>query len=157
MMNNIWSKVYFLHYREYNNYAATLGKLSSTGGATVAYRYVHRDNGLTYVQYTIAKCSKREHFNKRIGRLIAGGRLTCERLLPDQRIFQTDNWFLQFQSAMTAMLNSNNSSTIHRHYGKSRKPLDDTPLVTTQQIVHDVSGFPWQPKRSATLWEVLFG
>lgn len=45
------------------------------GGATVAYEFMPDNGPTSVIRYTIALCNDKDHYNKSIGRLIAGGRL----------------------------------------------------------------------------------
>lgn len=54
------------------------GKLLPNGGFTVAYEVVPTEEG-SFVKYAVAKCSKRDTYNRKRGRLIAGGRLFASR------------------------------------------------------------------------------
>jgi len=64
------SKIQFIHRRPVD---AATRDFSSRGGFTVAYRAVPEDN---HVEYSVAVCSDRDNFNKKLGRDIAAGRLT---------------------------------------------------------------------------------
>ena len=59
--------VRFMHIRKHS----ADGKLKSTEGATIATKKDIEGNYLYYV----ARCSKRDVFNKRIGRMVAAGKL----------------------------------------------------------------------------------
>lgn len=54
------------------------GKLLPNGGFTVAYEVVGSETG-SFIKYAVAKCSKRDTYNRKRGRLIAGGRLHADR------------------------------------------------------------------------------
>jgi hypothetical protein len=62
------SKIQFIHRRKFNLFDL---QPSSRGGLTVAYQEVKP--GL--IEYSIARCSTRDNFNKKMGRDIATGRL----------------------------------------------------------------------------------
>lgn len=61
------NKIQFIHRRPICTVA---GHFSSRGGMTVAYR-----PGDGFVEYSIAQCSSKDNFNKKLGRDIAAGRL----------------------------------------------------------------------------------
>ena len=61
------SKIQFIHRRPI---CTTQGDFASRGGMTVAYR-----PGDGFVEYSIAHCSSKDNFNKKLGRGIATGRL----------------------------------------------------------------------------------
>lgn len=52
------------------------GGLDSRGGFTVAYREVE----LGLIEYSIATCSTRDNFNKKLGRDIATGRMNNNKV-----------------------------------------------------------------------------
>ena len=66
MVNN---KIKYIHLRAY--YAAEGNIPDACGGATIAYKA----RSLEEVEYFIAKCYHKDHFNKKLGRLISSGRL----------------------------------------------------------------------------------
>ena len=66
------SKVYFMHFRNYD----AKNRISNFGGSTVAYREVPGG-----VEYDEAWCSKTDNFNKAVGRAKAQGRLNSPRYL----------------------------------------------------------------------------
>lgn len=45
------------------------------GGATIAFRQIEEIEDVKQIEYYIAKCYYKDHFNKKLGRLISGGRL----------------------------------------------------------------------------------
>lgn len=66
------SDVNFLHVRNYTDE----GELASTGGLTVAFVQA-LDGAKDTLWAGLSKCSDRDPFSKRIGRLISEGRLHC--------------------------------------------------------------------------------
>lgn len=68
------SKIQFIHRRNFDHmwYAGP----STHGGATVAYQEVKP--GL--IEYSVARCSTRDNFNKKLGRDIATGRLAVGKV-----------------------------------------------------------------------------
>lgn len=64
--------VRFIHVRAYEH-ALSLDP-HPCGGITIAYDI----NGDT-ISYATARCADKEHYNKKIGRMVAGGRLAAER------------------------------------------------------------------------------
>lgn len=63
---------HFAHFREFNDVWAW--QPSPKGGGTVAYRFVEKPNHFG-VAYTVALCSPKDRFNRKIGRAVAGGRM----------------------------------------------------------------------------------
>lgn len=66
----------FIHLRRRD---AFWGHLEPTGGITVAYD-IEPDGK---VRYTFAQCSNKDHYDKRIGRLVSTGRLEANRNVAD--------------------------------------------------------------------------
>ena len=66
------SKVKFLHLRVVED--SDTATLSLKGGKTIAYKV---EGNL--MKYVVALCGKKEHFNRKLGNKIAGGRLMCDR------------------------------------------------------------------------------
>jgi hypothetical protein len=66
------STVKFLHLRNVDD--REMGTSSLYGGKTIAYKL---EGDL--MKYVVALCGKKEHFNRKLGNKIAGGRLQCER------------------------------------------------------------------------------
>jgi hypothetical protein len=54
------------------------GKILPHGGFTVAYERVATDDG-DFVRYAVAKCAKRDHYNRKRGATISSGRLSTGR------------------------------------------------------------------------------
>lgn len=74
----------FVHIRHYT----WDGKVYAKGGHTIAYNF---DPETRQAVYTEAKCNDRDHYNKKIGRAITGGRLakhggTQVQVPEDQRV-----------------------------------------------------------------------
>ena len=75
MSNN--ERVFFLHFRKAPNGLcyAQLGKhAEATGGATVAYTYDEKG-----VKYAVAKVSKKDRYEKSVGRKVSSERLGTEQ------------------------------------------------------------------------------
>lgn len=76
----------YLHIRLHDKYD---GRIDPRGGYTVAFER-SRDNS-NILRFAIAKCSKRDVFNKKMGRTVAAGRLLSNRhtyatpILTDER------------------------------------------------------------------------
>jgi len=74
------SNVKFLHLREFEGFEGHFDPrrdgpyLCLKGGKTIAYKI---EDGL--LKYVVALCGRKEHFNRKLGNKIAGGRLQCER------------------------------------------------------------------------------
>lgn len=69
------SKIKFIHRRpivSINRFDGTSTDYASHGGYTIAYRVIKDANA---VEYSIARCSKKDNFNKKMGRMISTGRL----------------------------------------------------------------------------------
>ena len=64
------NRIMFCHERVFRRAEFTP---AATGGATIAYREI--DGG---VEYAVALCSEKDHYNKKIGRQIARGRLEAK-------------------------------------------------------------------------------
>ena len=67
------------------------GKITNSGGCTVAYREV--DDG---IEYAVAYCSPRDNFSRKIGRAKAGGRLNSDKHKAFERITLTEfknSWY----------------------------------------------------------------
>jgi len=62
------SNTTFMHYRKYDRY----GQIVCKGGLTLA---IQQENDKLVV--ALAQCGKKDHFNRKIGRNIASGRLTA--------------------------------------------------------------------------------
>lgn len=60
------SKIQFIHRRPIQN-----GLIANSGGFTVAYM----EDGPNGIHAAFAQCSRRDNFNKRLGRTVAAGRL----------------------------------------------------------------------------------
>lgn len=66
-MNN--TGTYFMHYRRRDSY----GEAQPQGGVTLAIRPI----GGNVIRVAMAKCGKKDVFNKKLGRAIAEGRLAA--------------------------------------------------------------------------------
>lgn len=66
------STIKFIHRRPVVSLSGWEPSIASRGGFTVAYREL--ENG---VEYSVATCSNRDNYNKKLGRAIAQGRLEC--------------------------------------------------------------------------------
>ncbi len=64
-------KDFVIHLRRFKN-----GKLQPNGGYTVV---AQPSGNVNYLDVVWSKCSKRDAFNKKIGRAVAIGRMTCAR------------------------------------------------------------------------------
>jgi hypothetical protein len=64
------NQIHYIHRRK------IAGGPATHGGFTVAYQEVKP--GL--IEYSIARCSTRDNFNKKLGRDIATGRLACGKI-----------------------------------------------------------------------------
>lgn len=73
-----WAKhsVRFIHLREYEGM-----QLSTKGGATIAYIITQNAGDTTKrtATFTVAVCPPNQHYVRKNGRDVAGGRLLCER------------------------------------------------------------------------------
>lgn len=75
------SKIQFIHRRPIN-LIHSMYTPASHGGFTVAYQEV--EPGL--IEYSIAQCSNRDNFNKKLGRDIAHGRLVNNKVAVAQGV-----------------------------------------------------------------------
>ena len=66
------STIKFIHRRPMVSMSGWAPSIASRGGFTVAYREL--EDG---VEYSVATCSTRDNYNKKLGRTIAQGRLEC--------------------------------------------------------------------------------
>lgn len=77
MKNSIPAGVKFIHLRRYKNWWESGGAddydiYEPRGGTTIAYK---KDVFADLVKVGVAKCSEKDHYNKKIGRQVAMGRL----------------------------------------------------------------------------------
>jgi hypothetical protein len=63
-------KVSFLHFRHVLPWD---DKLQPTGGLTVAYTI---NDDFTEIKFSVACCSEKDHYNKKIGNAVSSGRFT---------------------------------------------------------------------------------
>lgn len=68
------NKIYFVHIRRYAKNKFGFTDVAHTGGWTIAARMVISEP-VDKIVYTVARCSDKDHFNRKIGRKIAEGRL----------------------------------------------------------------------------------
>lgn len=64
------SKVGYFHFREYVG-----SRLLARGGMTVCYTTISMPHDGVEVLYSIARCSKKDNYSKKLGRKISYGRL----------------------------------------------------------------------------------
>lgn len=69
------SNVRFLHIRQHTGE----GEPTMFGGKTVAFTLSDSDEGRV-MRFAVAKCGKKQAFNRKLGRTVAEGMLTCERV-----------------------------------------------------------------------------
>lgn len=67
-------KVAYMHFR----HCSYEDNLQPKGGLTLAYQLSYTLDAVTGVFYNVALCNSKDHYNKRIGKLISGGRLKKE-------------------------------------------------------------------------------
>jgi hypothetical protein len=66
----------FIHLREMNG-----REVSPTGGITIGYVVVPDDDGTSVAYVSTSKCSSKDHYCKKIGRLICKGRLENDEFI----------------------------------------------------------------------------
>lgn len=68
------NSIRFLHIR-----ATADDKILPHGGKTIAYVFTDNPEGKRELCFAVAKCGKKQAFNRKLGRDVAEGMLTCER------------------------------------------------------------------------------
>jgi hypothetical protein len=81
-----------MHFRHFSD------KLEPKGGVTLAYQLQTLDDQIVGISYGFALCTTKDHYNKRIGKLIAGGRL--EKHPEYTSIDNPENWFNEVEQAV---------------------------------------------------------
>ena len=161
-MSKEYSKVYYMHFRQLdlaNSVFDSNHRLSPNGGMTVAYRYYYTDDNKTHIQYSVAKCDSREHYNKKIGRAIAGGRLLSGK--PGrfgQLTLDSWNWFDEFESHLYNGADKGRQMLLRQ--AKMRHTAPGSLLVHTADMVANNSAGAGEASvfgRMPSLWSVLFG
>lgn len=73
--------------------------LHPTGGVTVAYQLNEPIQGGPFITFAYSLCNIKDHYNKKLGRTIATGRLRTERT---RHTFypQSDEWFAEFEQML---------------------------------------------------------
>lgn len=87
-------EVNFIHlrYPEYGKtpYGYGMTGVMPCGGLTVAYKVYYTDDNSPMMKVAVSKCCKSDHFNKRIGRVKAAGRLESETHSTTAKFIQPD-------------------------------------------------------------------
>lgn len=89
----IKDKVQFLHFRH-----VFAGKVNPKGGLTIAYKLHYEGEIANSIEFEFSECSLKDHYNKRKGRLISGGRLRSSKV--ESEVFSIDSpetWFDDFE------------------------------------------------------------
>lgn len=87
-------KVAYMHFRHYNYE----GDLQPKGGLTLAYQLIYENEEIAGIAYALALCNSKDHYNKRIGKLISGGRIAKFPMLSDIRL--STAWFDEIENGI---------------------------------------------------------